>query len=175
MGLPRAEPEERTERVALLLRHATLGRFPRVAQSCSLLRTGTYPYSVSERLRITSTASVKHCQDSFYRELREAHDRTTARWPAAPWMPARAFAKQIKRCQEDDRENANGDEYDGFVLAQLQSGGFKSLALTASIRYRLHRIRLGAVVCIRPYVLIEGPGMLKLIVLGLNEITVESL
>ena len=31
----------------------------------------------------------------FFRELREAHDRTTARWPAAPWMLARAFAKQM--------------------------------------------------------------------------------
>ena len=34
-----------------------------------------------------------------YRELREAHDRTTARWPAAPWMLARAFAKRM-RCQK---------------------------------------------------------------------------
>ena len=32
-------------------------RFSRVAQSCSLLRTGTYPCSVSERLRIASDAS----------------------------------------------------------------------------------------------------------------------
>ena len=29
-----------------------------------------------------------------YRELRETHDRTTARWPTAPWMLARAFAKR---------------------------------------------------------------------------------
>ncbi len=41
---------------------AMLGGFSRVAQSCSLRRTGTYPCSVSERLRIASTASVKHCQ-----------------------------------------------------------------------------------------------------------------
>ena len=33
-------------------------RFSRAAQSCSLLRTGTYPCSVSERLRIASDASV---------------------------------------------------------------------------------------------------------------------
>ena len=32
----------------------------------------------------------------IFRELREAHDRTTARWPAAPWMLARAFAKHVK-------------------------------------------------------------------------------
>ena len=34
----------------------------------------------------------------IFRELREAHDRTTARWPAAPWMLARAFAKHVKDC-----------------------------------------------------------------------------
>ena len=34
-----------------------------------------------------------------FREQREAHDRTTARWPAAPWMLARAFAKHVKDCQ----------------------------------------------------------------------------
>ena len=34
------------------------------------------------------------CQCVF-RELREAHDRTTARWPTAPWMLARAFAKRM--------------------------------------------------------------------------------
>ena len=39
---------------------------------------------------------VKDCQGGFYRELREAHDRTTARWPAAPWMLTRAFAKHVK-------------------------------------------------------------------------------
>ena len=38
---------------------------------------------------------VKDCQCGF-RELRETHDRTTARWPAAPWMLARAFAKHVK-------------------------------------------------------------------------------
>ena len=32
----------------------------------------------------------------IFRELREAHNRTTARWPAAPWMLARAFAKHVK-------------------------------------------------------------------------------
>ena len=31
----------------------------------------------------------------FYRELRETHDRTTARWPSAPWMLARASAKRV--------------------------------------------------------------------------------
>ena len=33
-----------------------------------------------------------------FRELREAHDRTTARWPTAPWMLARASAKRM-HCQ----------------------------------------------------------------------------
>ncbi len=41
--------------------------FSRVAQSCSLLEMGTIPFLVSERLRIASTASVKHCQSSFPR------------------------------------------------------------------------------------------------------------
>ena len=40
----------------------------------------------------------------FYRELREAHDRTAARWPAAPWMLARAFAKRML-CQEGFHES----------------------------------------------------------------------
>ena len=38
----------------------------------------------SGRLR-HRTASV------FLRDLREAHDRTTARWTSSPWMLARAF------------------------------------------------------------------------------------
>ena len=42
-------------------------------------------------------ATPQRCQEG-YRELREAHDRTTARWPAAPWMLARASAKRM-RCQ----------------------------------------------------------------------------
>ena len=42
-------------------------------------------------------ANSKHCQ-CVYRELREAHDRTTARWPTAPWMLARASTKRM-RCQ----------------------------------------------------------------------------
>ena len=40
---------------------------PRVAQSCSLLRTGTYPCSVSERLR-----NFTHCQDSTAKTQRNA-------------------------------------------------------------------------------------------------------
>ena len=39
--------------------------------------------------------AAQHCQCIFYRYLREAHDRTTARWPAAPWMLARASAKRM--------------------------------------------------------------------------------
>ena len=58
-------------------------------------RFGTSPCSVSERLR----------NENVFRELREAHDRTTARWPAAPWMLARAFAKRIKHCQVDFHES----------------------------------------------------------------------
>ena len=42
-----------------------------------------------------------------YRELRETHDRTTARWPAAPWMLPRASAKRV-RCQVGYREDAKG-------------------------------------------------------------------
>ena len=45
-----------------------------------------------------SSEMCKHCQRGF-RYLREAHDRTTARWPTAPWMLARASAKRIKHCQ----------------------------------------------------------------------------
>ena len=33
-----------------------------------------------------------------FRELRYTHDRTTARWPAAPWMLDRAFTKRM-HCQ----------------------------------------------------------------------------
>ena len=40
--------------------------FPRVAQSCSLLRTGTFPCSVSERLRY-----FKHCQRGLNTRTRE--------------------------------------------------------------------------------------------------------
>ena len=43
-------------------------------------RFGTIPFLVSARLR-----------NILYRDLREAHNRTTARWPAAPWMLARAL------------------------------------------------------------------------------------
>ena len=57
-------------------------------KSCSLLRTGTYPCSVSVRLR-----------NILYRDLRETHDRTTARCSSSPWMPARASTKRV-RCQE---------------------------------------------------------------------------
>ena len=32
---------------------------------------------------------------AIFRNLREAHDRTTARWPTAPWMLARASAKRV--------------------------------------------------------------------------------
>ena len=38
--------------------------------------------------------SVKTLPVWFYRELREAHDRTTARWPTAPWMQVRASTKR---------------------------------------------------------------------------------
>ena len=51
--------------------------------------------------------------ESFYRYLREAHDRTTARWPAAPWMLARASAKRIL-CQEVLRKDARS-----WSVAQL--------------------------------------------------------
>ena len=75
--------------------------FPRVAQSCTLHRTGTYPCSASVRagrcMQRTACGRLRRrTACGFYRELREAHDRTTARWPAAPWMLARAFAKHVK-------------------------------------------------------------------------------
>ena len=46
-------------------------------------------------LRQRAPANSKHCQ-CVYRELREAHDRTTARWPSAPWMLARASTKRMR-------------------------------------------------------------------------------
>ena len=55
-------------------------------------------------MRIKTTKNAKYSKKDdvckglhvIFRELREAHDRTTARWPAAPWMLARAFAKHVK-------------------------------------------------------------------------------
>ena len=61
--------------------------------------TGSSPFPSCQR-----AATPQDCPCG-YRELREAHDRTTARWPAAPWMLARASAKRSKHCQEGFHES----------------------------------------------------------------------
>ena len=60
-----------------------------------------------------------------YRELREAHDRTTARWPAAPWMLARASAKRM-RSQEGSTRETLGCEQLTFNW-ELQGSGATEL------------------------------------------------
>ena len=54
-------------------------------------------------MKSTASCEADALPGGFYRDLREAHDRTTARWPAAPWMLTRAFAKRV-RCQEGFNE-----------------------------------------------------------------------
>ena len=69
-------------------------------------------------------ATPQRCQEG-YRELREAHDRTTARWPAAPWMLARASAKRM-RCQGGSTRETLGCEQLTFNW-ELQGSGATEL------------------------------------------------
>ena len=58
---------------------------------------GSAAHSVRDRLTALLAKRMR-CLEGC-RELRETHDRTPARWPTAPWMFARAFAKRNKYCQ----------------------------------------------------------------------------
>ena len=51
--------------------------------------------SATREKHTSSAARSGYTASVVFRELREAHDRTTARWPTAPWMLARAFTSVI--------------------------------------------------------------------------------
>ena len=68
--------------------------------------------------------------EGVYRELREAHDRTTARWPTAPWMLARACTAKNVGCVSPER------------ASRTQSG--VSVALPPVIKARVSVYRASA-------------------------------